>query len=503
MWKQLLLASWVLAFGSNCPLLENQAFEKFNIPQVEKYTKAKQQKETRIAILGDQGLGVKPEQVLKMVRGWGPDLLLHLGDFDYEDDPTSFMNQFTDAMGKKFPMMSVIGNHDILKWFEPRTGYRDLLLKQTKKSGLDKHCTGEIGVSRVCHYKDMVFVLSGVGTMGSHHEEFIDAALKRYSYVPWKICMWHKNQNKLQTGDKVDETGYAVYDICRKHGAIIFTGHEHSYERTHLLSDFATQEIASTDDTLEVKPGQSFAAVSGLGGDSIRPWKQGNEKNPWWAATAALDNGVNYGALLCTFKHKGSPLKADCKFKDVDGTKWDTFKITTPSLNLAQYVKDTIPAKKFYETTVQSHLDIYTLNSQRTVSSKSVLELREGIQHYLNFKIDIPPKSEIQSAYLQLKLETNQPTNARIEIFTTPSLLSLNNANTLQRQVVTSEGLVENGEVWVSPDVSHLIKVSKHTNSVILGAAGTVLDNTSTVGFYGIHDILKTCMAPTLVIVLK
>lgn len=211
MWKSLLLINWVLAFGSNCPLLEKHSFD---ITQ-EEFSTLKQEKETKIAILGDQGLGSKPEQVLQMVKEWGPDLLLHLGDFDYEDDPKSFMRQLTDALGKKFPMMAVIGNHDILKWFEPRTGYRDLLLKQSKKSGLEKHCTGEIGVSRVCHYKDMVFVLSGVGTMGSHHEEFIDSALQRYSYVPWKICLWHKNQNKLQTGDKIDETGYAVYGtIC-------------------------------------------------------------------------------------------------------------------------------------------------------------------------------------------------------------------------------------------------------------------------------------------------
>lgn len=47
--------------------------------------------------------------------------------------------------------------------------------------------------------------------MGANHPEFIDSTMERYATVPWKICVWHKNQGKLQTGDKEDETGYAVY----------------------------------------------------------------------------------------------------------------------------------------------------------------------------------------------------------------------------------------------------------------------------------------------------
>lgn len=75
--------------------------------------------------------------------------------------------------------------------------------------------------------------------------------------------------------------------MCRKHGAIVFTGHEHSYERSHLLSSFVTQEVVSNSSTLLVGPGKSFVAVCGLGGESIRPWSENRNLNPWWAATVA------------------------------------------------------------------------------------------------------------------------------------------------------------------------------------------------------------------------
>jgi hypothetical protein len=81
-------------------------------------------------------------------------------------------------------------------------------------------------------------------------------------------------------------------DTCRKYGAIVATSHEHSYERTHLMASFENKTISSTKNELHIMPGHTFAFVSGLGGDSIRYWKEGNEKNPWWAAKAALDVSV-------------------------------------------------------------------------------------------------------------------------------------------------------------------------------------------------------------------
>ena len=68
---------------------------------------------------------------------------------------------------------------------------------------------------------------------------------------------------------------------------MIFTGHEHSYERTHLMKNFETQQVKSKSSVLKVKPGASFSAVTGLGGESIRPWIESAQFNPWWASTVS------------------------------------------------------------------------------------------------------------------------------------------------------------------------------------------------------------------------
>jgi hypothetical protein len=100
---------------------------------------------------------------------------------------------------------------------------------------IDSHC------SRI---ENIHFVLSGVGTddgdtfdaslkkkkhkkhrknIGVDHAKYIDDTF-RGSDATWKICVWHKNQRAYQIGNKVDETGYEVYEACRRHGAMVLSG---------------------------------------------------------------------------------------------------------------------------------------------------------------------------------------------------------------------------------------------------------------------------------------
>src|SRR3990172_10629401 len=46
--------------------------------------------EFTIAFFGDQGLGGDAEAVLRLIRDEGADAVLHLGDFDYHDDPAAW-----------------------------------------------------------------------------------------------------------------------------------------------------------------------------------------------------------------------------------------------------------------------------------------------------------------------------------------------------------------------------------------------------------------------------
>jgi hypothetical protein len=274
-------SSLVVGFGVNC---RTESFTRLRKP-----TRTRFGDSVKIAIYADVGITQNSEKVMKMTRDWGVDLSIIAGDFDYKDNPQAFVDMFTSTIGPKAPLLVTPGNHDILNWYDPNVGYESLFKKQMMHSHLNDYCKGEFGIKQYCVVDDMVFVLSGIGTMGSGHEEFIDQVFTNYQNVPWKFCIWHKNQRQMQTGDKNDETGYEVYEICRKHGAMIFSGHEHSYARSHLLSNYENQTVSSTLNHLELRPGVSFASVVGLGGIEIRGWRNNRQSLSHWAATAALD----------------------------------------------------------------------------------------------------------------------------------------------------------------------------------------------------------------------
>ena len=160
--------------------------------------------------------------------------------------------------------------------------------------------------------------------MGAGNGDFIRDQLAADESI-WRICSWHMNHRLMQTGAKRGSAGWELYEECRKGGAIIATGHDHAYARTHLMDNFETQSIASTSNTLMLTKGKSFAFVSGLGGVQISGEDDGLAANPWWAAVYNSTNGADYGALFCTFNVDGAENRAHCYFKDISGNIGDDF----------------------------------------------------------------------------------------------------------------------------------------------------------------------------------
>jgi len=199
------------------------------------------------------------------------------------------------------------------------------LIARLERIGATDNCTGDYGVNMFCSWNGLAFVLSAPGTWGDDHDEYIDEAFESFPAI-WKFVSFHKNQRLMQIGEKSDETGWAVYDASRENGAFVATGHEHSYCRSYMMSNFQRQTIANSNATLNLKPGESFVFVSGLGGESIREWDEDLVDNDWWAAVAADDNGVSDGALLCTFNTINTRT-AECEFRDTNGRTWDEFTI--------------------------------------------------------------------------------------------------------------------------------------------------------------------------------
>ena len=275
----------------------------------------------KIAFFGDQGLNENSRAVLELIKDEHANMVLHLGDFEYHDNPDAWEKQIDEILGKDFPYFAVIGNHDLAAW----NGYQQKLEERLQRIP-NAHCTGDIGVKSACEYKGIFFLLSGVGTLGTNHEEYIREQLAITSAI-WRICAWHKNHLLMQVGVKRDEVGWDVYEECRKAGAIIATAHEHSYSRTHLMSDFLHQTIASQSNQLNISQGKTFVFVSGLGGESIRPQNTELASKKWWAKVYTATQNANYGALFCTFNVDGQNNLARCYFKDIEKRVVDEFEI--------------------------------------------------------------------------------------------------------------------------------------------------------------------------------
>ena len=281
----------------------------------------------KVAFFGDQSLGTSPRAVLDLIHDENADLLVILGDFDYEDNPAAWLGQLEAGLGEDFPWLAVGGNHDLAKWSE----YQPIIERKLATiPGIE--CTGVAGHQQSCSYRGVHFVLSRVGTSGSGHEDFIRDELAASNHV-WRICGWHKNQTGMQLGSKGNEVGWRAYQECQNGGAIITTGHEHSYGRTLTLSNIGVESekhgALGDWDSVHVAPGKTFVVVAGMGGAWIRDYHPDlHADDLWWATMYTIDwemrqgvgqsagNGVrDAGALFVEFGVDGNPLRAKATFK--------------------------------------------------------------------------------------------------------------------------------------------------------------------------------------------
>ncbi|MCA9633436.1 MAG: metallophosphoesterase, partial [Myxococcales bacterium] len=184
----------------------------------------------RVAFFGDQSLSQDAKDLLGVIRASDVDMVIHMGDFDYQDNPAAWEKFMHDGLGN-IPWFAVVGNHDTSKWSE----YQKVIQRELDTIS-DVNCEGEVGVKHACTYKGFKFVLSGVGLLGSGHEDFMRQELGASTNI-WRMCGWHVNQYDMQLGGKGNEAGYGVYQRCQAEGAFIVNGHEHSYGRTLTLTD--------------------------------------------------------------------------------------------------------------------------------------------------------------------------------------------------------------------------------------------------------------------------
>lgn len=288
----------------------------------------------KVAFLGDQGMNANSKKVMEMLKTENVGLVVQLGDFDYEDNPAKWRNLFTDTLGENIPVLAVMGNHDVKRW----EGYKGVISNfvfNTKEAFKNMSCTGDIGRNYACKDDMFHFVMVSPGMTTTDHVAYIKSEFATSTSL-WRICTWHYNQSKMQLGLKKDEAGWGVYEACRESGAMIFTGHDHTYARSYLLSSTINTKVATTSDVLVMKPGVTFVTVSGLGGHSVRGQ---NRNDPWWAATYTAKQSANAGAVICTFGIGIKDIYADvkdfdlgkagCYFRDIKGFTPDAYYLET------------------------------------------------------------------------------------------------------------------------------------------------------------------------------
>lgn len=285
----------------------------------------------KIAFIGDQGLDENSEAVLNLIKAESADAVIHQGDFDYDDNPAAWDAHISGILGDNFPYFASVGNHDADRFYGSG-GYQEFLEARLSRIGVS--WDGDLGVKSWAKYKGILILLTGPDVLGSDHSQYIKEMLENDDSI-WSVSSWHKNMMNMQVGGKSDETGWEVYEESRRGGAIIATGHEHSYSRTYLMGDFEHQIIASTSDTLilthddpetDFDEGRSFAFVSGLGGKSIRDQELSGD---WWASIYTSTQNANYGALFGIFNVDSVANHANFYFKDVDGNVVDSFMVVS------------------------------------------------------------------------------------------------------------------------------------------------------------------------------
>lgn len=287
---------------------------------------------TKVAFIADAGLNVASTQVLRLIKNEGCDMVLHQGDLDYKGKTKEFYESIDQELGEDFPYFVSMGNYESKRgadrdvvWVAYQKQQRE---RMKKIKGLS--CAVISMRNLACEYEGVSFVTSAIGVnasrLGLDLRELKSAQSALWGDLSnemdtrikqtWKFCSWHLPMIDFQVGFREGVPWMSspklveAYEACRLQGAVVLTGHEHYYVRSHMIRKYSAsakavrfqvdhveirekQSAQVSNDThysslppatfqskktksgrdliemLQVGPGTSFAVVSGLGGHSV------------------------------------------------------------------------------------------------------------------------------------------------------------------------------------------------------------------------------------------
>ncbi len=123
----------------------------------------------KVAFIGDSGYGSGAEDVLRLIKAEGADIVVHSGDMWYggenDSDADKWNAMVNNILGPAYPYFSSVGNHDSGSWSHYQTLFQNRLNQIP-----EANCTGDLGVNSSCTYKGLFFILTGPGQKGSNHD---------------------------------------------------------------------------------------------------------------------------------------------------------------------------------------------------------------------------------------------------------------------------------------------------------------------------------------------
>jgi predicted phosphodiesterase len=270
----------------------------------------------KVAFIADTDAGDDFKRVLALVKREGADLILVQGDLTYDNTATEWLAAIDGSLegsrepGRAIPYFVAKGNHDS-DWKTLGGG----LDARLAKWGITPEHNGPSQGSYAVAYRGLeVVMVPDRETSNPSRAAYVNERLANDRHI-WRICSWHKNQRATNVGPKGDEMGWAIYEACRRNGAIVAQGHSHTYSRSKTLVADATQSVdASCNDPFElcVGPGRHFFFDSSLGGRELRPLSSVTSL-PYWASYYS----GNYGALFLELNVDGDARRARGYFKTV------------------------------------------------------------------------------------------------------------------------------------------------------------------------------------------
>ena len=285
--------------GDNC-FCENERYTYGN------KVLASRNQSPKIGFIGDSGAQSNARDTLNMFKDEGVELVVHLGDLDYKDDPGQMEDLIDETLGSDFPVLYIIGNHDINNWTE----YIALNKQRIEKTS-SIYCEGNLGVSGYCIYKGVHIEMVGYGTLcdSSQHLEAAQRHLKDSQSV-WRVCGWHKVHSSFQLGSKASEVSLEMYNTCINEGGIVMTAHNHGYGRTKPIRNAETKSVSNS---YTLRKGKTLIFLNGVGGQGLYSGNDEYSRNGWWASTftATSTPRAQHGGVVCVF---GSDKNGHCKY---------------------------------------------------------------------------------------------------------------------------------------------------------------------------------------------